>query len=101
MIRYSLLTSDKKILADKKCVQELLCQGIKVIAFGASSDLDKLAVGLEKYKDCRLLQLYPIKQNIPVVSVNDGALDKETSNILSSLSELVPSFNYEQYIIEH
>ena len=101
MAHYSLLTSDQTILADKKRIQELLCQGIKVIAFGASSNLDRLAIGLEKYKNARLLQLYPIPNAIPVLTIKDGSLDAAARTSLESISRMAPAFNHEQYLIEH
>ena len=91
MINYSLLTSDRAILADKGEIHDLLCQGIKVIAFGVPADLEKLGTSFENYKKARLLQLYPVRNPIPALTVMDGALDDKTREILQSISELAPS----------
>lgn len=101
MIHYSLLTSDRSVLADKRTLQTLLSQGIKVIVFGAASDLDTLSLGLESYKNARLLQLYPVAGSLPVLTVKDGALDEKTHKVLECISAKARSFNFEQYLIEH
>lgn len=101
MINYSLLTSDRAILADKGEIHDLLCQGIKVIAVGVPADLEKLGTSFENYKKARLLQLYPVRNPIPTLTVKDGALDDKTREMLQSISELAPAFNREQYLIEH
>lgn len=101
MIQYSLLTSDRTILADREGIQGLLRQGIKVIAFGAVSDLERLSTGAEKYRDARLLQLYTVQKKIPAFTIEDGKLDRDTRRALENASRAAPEFNCEQYLIEH
>lgn len=101
MADYSILTSNIDEIADKERIEEYLCQGIKVIAFGRPSDLDSLSIGLEEYKKASLLQLYPVLDNIPSITIRNGMLSKNDRGALETISKLAPGFNYEQYLIEH
>ena len=101
MISYSLLTSDSSIIANKGAIDALLKQGIKVLAFGMPEEVRKLAVNNEQYQKARLLQTYPIHQNRPVLTINDGHDAKSHITALEKLAALAPSFNLEQYLIEH
>lgn len=101
MVRYSLLTSDSNIITNTGAICALLKQGIKVLVFGAPSSIDPLIKGNEKYQKARLLQVYPIQAEYPVITIKDGRITDSEKISLEQLSTLAPSFNYEQYLIEH
>ena len=101
MVRYSLLTSDSNIITNTGAIGALLKQGIKVLVFGAPSSIDPLIKGNERYQKARLLQTYPIQEDIPAITIKDGQFTTDTKTSLERISALAPSFNYEQYLIEH
>ena len=101
MTTYSLLTSNRQALSDKGAMEALLKQGIKVLAFGLQADLDTLIHGNERYLNARLLQTYPIQGTYPDVTIQDGKNIAAFQDQLEQLSSLAPSFNLEQYLIEH
>lgn len=101
MADYSILTSNIDEIANKERIEGYLCQGIKVIAFGHPSDLDSLSIGLEEYKKAHLLQLYPVLDNIPSITIRNGILAKNDLDALETITKLASGFNYEQYLIEH
>ena len=101
MIRYSLLTSDSSIIENKGAIDTLLKQGIKVLAFGAPAALRMLTANNERYQKARLLQTYLIQGSYPVVTIEDGYDAKSKQAALEKLAALAPSFNLEQYLIEH
>jgi ATP-dependent exoDNAse (exonuclease V) beta subunit len=101
MIKYSLLTSDSNIISNKDFIDALLKQGIKVLAFGAPDDMRILATNNERYQTARSLQTYPILHGCPVLTLNDGQDANNNIAALEKLAALAPSFNLEQYLIEH
>ena len=86
MIRYSLLTSDSSIIANKRAIDALLKQGIKVLVFGAPAALRMLTANNERYQKARLLQTYPIQDSYPVVTLEDGYDAKSKQAALEKLA---------------
>lgn len=101
MVRYSLLTSDSNIITNTGAIDALLKQGIKVLVFGAPTAISALVTKHENYQKARLLQVYPIHAEHPVVTIKDGQFTDSEKISLEKLSALAPTFNYEQYLIEH
>lgn len=98
---YSVLSSEHEFINNICHIEELLENGIKVLAFADDSFCRKLESQNRTFVDARLLQLYRVSAPGPELTVLDGEYDEKTERLLKELSRLAPGFNFEQYVIEH
>lgn len=97
--RYSVLVSGKKLRIED--IKVLLFQGIKVIYFGADYNLSDLTnAGLKEFIDARCLLVYENSEDVDIELI-DGCFKSDEEKKLKILAKHNPSFNLEQYLVEH
>lgn len=102
MVRYSILSNDIKILTDDSFITEHLKNGIKLIFICDKNQAQDLRVAYEKYLIAGLLHLH-INTGIamPIITIEDGCFENVSKCDFDMLCKYTPTFNSEQYAIEH
>ena len=98
--KYSFLTTDSTILTNKNKIDEILNDGIKLFAFCKEDLKEKLLNQYSKFVEAGLLKVYTHNVQVPLMSIYDGKSSQFTTE-LKILSDIIPEFNYEQYLVEH
>lgn len=98
--KYSVLISDSSQLKDDSKIDELLSNGIKLLAFCTKPQKTILLEKRKKYAEAGLLNVYVPCGPIPQLRIIDGNCSQFESE-LKIISDKTPDFNIEQYRVEH
>lgn len=98
--RYSLLLSGSEVASMSPVEAErLVCAGVCVMVFGKASTLP-VWQSLEKYGR-RHFSFHPVSGVSPCLRIVDGVMTEDQRRLLQDLAVKAPSFNIEQYFVEH
>lgn len=99
--KYSVLSTDRRLISSTEEIEYYLSKGIKVVLFGTDSWFGNLESLFKKYVNVRLLQLYTMDSGCSALTIYDGIMTEEERVRLNNISSAAPEFNLEQYVIEH
>ena len=102
MARYSVFTNDNKIICNDLYIAESLKKGLKLILLCNKERRQNLKGKYESYVSAGLLHLHIINgEDLPTLTIEDGTIKENIKSEFSEICKSVPTFNAEQYIIEH
>lgn len=97
--KYSALYSGTSLGSYHEDISSMLNVGVKIFWFGSESDCILLRKEYPDFCSSLLLQCF-VCSSPPLCIIKDGEIGSN-GKCLEQLSEMVPKFNYEQYVIEH
>ena len=95
---YSILTTEKKYIENRELLDGLLYSGIKALVFCSGEERKSVEGGREAFVKAGLLRTFEAP-GLPEATIEDGKTGD--GKFFRKVCDAAPSFNDEQYIIEH
>jgi len=99
-MKYSLIVSGEKFKENLSQLSKILSAGIKVFAF-TEANADKKLENLQHYRNFRLFVLNNHQFTIPSLYIEDGLIPNNEKSSFEELCKQFPSFDKNQYNVEH